>query len=419
MAESLLKRIAIQSVTVMLLVITLSYTIQRYQLITIEASDKLINNTMENLSPNTYLSSEDAIEELSNQSTNDDHTLFQGVMEDVDVNIISHLSDRYLIIKKPEGSALSLTLEDLYLTRSIRININGLSNDDISSGMIGRVHNDELFTGEPDFIEYTTFKTDTTDDVTEPVITKDYGNDIIHGITIDTLYDEEQEKYRAEIMLELDNVYVHNLQEDDNFYYIDLNFPRDVYDKILVIDAGHGGKDAGALSKDEKYYEKDFNLDILLHLKEKLDQEDIKVYYTRLSDEKLFLRPRVNLANAVDCDFFISIHCNASTASGPNGTEILYYDREFEGIKSKDLAQIISTELGKTISIKNRGLVQKKDNEIFILKNAIVPAIIIEVGYLTNNNDMIYLSNSEHRKAAAEGIYNGIMTAYETLKMKD
>ena len=98
---------------------------------------------------------------------------------------------------------------------------------------------------------------------------------------------------------------------------------------------------------------------------------------------------------------------------------IIYYDTEFKGIKAKDLAQIFSAEIGKVIPITNRGLVQKQDNEIFILKNALVPAVLIEVGYMTNNNDMAYLSKEENRKTAAEGIYNGIMVAYETLMMED
>ena len=66
-----------------------------------------------------------------------------------------------------------------------------------------------------------------------------------------------------------------------------------MYDRILVIDAGHGGLDSGAVSKDGRIYEKNLNLGIILALKELLDKENIKVYYTRIQDNKVYLRPRV------------------------------------------------------------------------------------------------------------------------------
>ena len=418
MNEMLLKRMAIQSVAFMLLIITISYALRRYQSITIEASNKKINSTDESLTSDPS-SPSDRADNVSKSSKGDICPGFHGIMEAVDQNIIAQMSNRYLIIKKPEGDSIELRMEDLYVTKSIRIILTGLSGDEISSASIARVNENEIFTGEPIFTEVVVDNMNTAGNTLETEITKDYGNDIVHSITIHTAYDELHNDYAAELLLELDNVYAHILQEDSNYYYIDLRNPSDVYDKILVIDAGHGGKDAGALSKDERYYEKDMNLDILLQLKELLDQENIKVYYTRLSDETVFLRPRVMLANAVNCDFFISIHCNASTAAEPNGTEVLYYDREFEGVKSKDLAQVCLDELAKNIPIKKQGLVEKKENEIFILKKATVPAIIVEVGYMTNNNDMEFLSSPANRKAAAEGIYHGIMAAYKTLRTED
>jgi N-acetylmuramoyl-L-alanine amidase len=211
----------------------------------------------------------------------------------------------------------------------------------------------------------------------------------------------------------LDSVYAPIVHEDEAYYYIDLKKPKDVYDKVLVIDAGHGGKDAGALSQGEKYYEKNINLGILLELKKLLDKENIKVYYTRTGDDKVFLKPREELANAVDCDYFISIHCNASEAEWPKGSEVMYYDREFKGVRNIDLANLFLDELSKTTPLETRYIVEKKKDEIYILKKAVVPSILIEVGYVTNNSDMKYLSQEKNRKAAAQGIYNGIMKAYE------
>ena len=175
---------------------------------------------------------------------------------------------------------------------------------------------------------------------------------------------------------------------------------------------GHGGKDPEALSKDGNTYEKEINIKILSALKELIDNDDIKVYYTRLSDETIFLRPRFTLANEVDCDFFISIHCNASTSTRPNGTEILYYDHEHKDIKTVDFAGILSEEISKIVPLKNNGLVRMQNNDIFILRNAKVPAVIIEAGYMTNNNDLKYLKSAAGQEDIAKEyimVYCGLM----------
>ena len=146
--------------------------------------------------------------------------------------------------------------------------------------------------------------------------------------------------------------------------------------------------------------------------------EDIKVYYTRAEDTTVFLRPRVTLANEVDCDYFISVHCNSNTLSSPHGSEVLFYDTEMKGVKSKDLAAVFAEELGGVIPLRQRGIIMKKPEDLFIMDNAKIPTVLIEVGYMSNRNDMDYLSNAENRKTVAQGIYNGIMRAYLELPVK-
>jgi N-acetylmuramoyl-L-alanine amidase len=328
---------------------------------------------------------------------------------------LNQLSDNYLVIQKPKAKDGSLLLDDLYINKSIQLTLTGLTEDTITSNMIARVRGKELFTGDPEFKEVVSHDINEEDGTSEEVITKDYGNDLSHGISVTAQEDNITKLSTVQVLIELDSVYAYILYEDADYYFIDLKKPSEVYDKILVIDAGHGGKDAGALSKGEQYYEKDINLDILLHLKELLDKENIKVYYTRTADDKVFLRPRVTLANAVDCDYFISIHCNANEVTGPNGTEVLYYDNEYKGVATVELANLFSEELDKAVSLKRRGVVEKQMEEIFIMDKSIVPTVLIEVGYLTNSGDMAYLSVSENRKAVALGIYNGIMRAYNEL----
>ena len=89
----------------------------------------------------------------------------------------------------------------------------------------------------------------------------------------------------------------------------------------VVLDPGHGGKDAGCVSKDGKTYEKNLTLSIAKLLGQKIKEEypDVKVYYTRLTDRYITLNERADIANRNHADLFISIHINANTSSSPSG----------------------------------------------------------------------------------------------------
>jgi N-acetylmuramoyl-L-alanine amidase len=425
MDKALLKKAAFQSVAIMIAVVTLSYTLQHYQMITIAASNLESEDALDGTlaleaiiepigDPNQAQTNSPA-EALNNTAI----TSLEDLKDKTDESVINQLGNNYLVIQKPVSKNMTLQLDDLYINKSIRLTLTGISDSNVTSKMIGRVRSNELFIEEPKFIEVVSLKVDEEKGTSEKVITKDFGKDLSHGISITTQIDDITKLYTAQVLIELDSVYAYIVYEDANYYFIDLKKPSDVYEKILVIDAGHGGKDAGALSKGEQYYEKDINLDIILHLKELLDKENIKVYYTRTADDKVFLRPRVELANAVDCDYFISVHCNANEITGPNGTEVLYYNNYYKGVAAFDLANLFSDELGKQISLKQRGVVEKHIEDIFIMDKSIVPTILIEVGYLTNNEDMVFLSKTDNRKDVAQGIYNGIMRAYNELSVAE
>lgn len=426
MDKVLLKRTAFQSVALMLAVITISFALRQYQTVRISASDADKGQTYDD--PVTEQNAGDLDEAaiktgMTNEPAEVEEEavvppMFPDAVRDVDRDIIAGLGDRYLVIKKPAGETPTYRLEDLYVTKSIRFTLSGLKADQINDGFIGRVCGDKMFIGSPQFTEITSFQQDEEGN-SQTIVKKEYGNDPVHQVTISSRKEDTTGVITSEILLELDDVYVHILYEDEAYYYIDLKRPKEVYDRILVIDAGHGGKDAGALSKDELTYEKNINLKFLLSLKELLDRENIKVYYTRLADETIFLRPRVTLANTVDCDFFISIHCNANESVKPNGTEILYYDTEFKSVRAKELADIFSEELALATPIENKGLVQLQGDDIFILENAVVPAVIIEVGYMTNQKDLGYFKKEESGDAVANGIYKGVLRAYEELQPMD
>lgn len=419
--KALLIKAAIQSVALMLGVIMLSYAIKQYNGIAISASNNedLISDTqlvIQNIEQEVPTIDEpDNVDEKVDTDTQErPRLIFTGVETDINSDILKLLGEKYLVIRKPQGGTLQIQLEDLFITKNLKLIISGFIEEIPDKDYIGRVYKDEVFIGEPIYIERETVVGEEDGQVTT-ILTKDYGNDFVHDIQITNLTDDLGHS-RLELMLLLDHAYVHSLYEDEYYYYIDIKSPREVYDKILVIDAGHGGKDPGAISRDELTYEKNVNLGILLELKELLDKENIKVYYTRTMDDKIFLRPRVTLANEMDCDFFISIHNNSNSISSKiNGTEILYYNREHKGISVKDMAKIFSEEISKTVPLKNNGIIQMRNDEVLILNHATVPAIIIEGGYISNMKDLEYLKSSAGQSAMAEGIYKGIMRAYEEL----
>ncbi|MDD3173939.1 MAG: N-acetylmuramoyl-L-alanine amidase [Herbinix sp.] len=426
MDKVLLKKAAFQSFSIMIAVVTSSFVLMQYQTVTTAA----ITITSKNIyGVNDILEIQESFVDYVNTAIKDtgipiefslhkvvqmDRALLEKLGSPIDQEVLTQLSNNYIIIKKPEASQLSITSEDLYINKSIKLMISGVGDTEMSSEKIIRVRGKEIFSGTPSYTEKNMKERD-NEGLGEEQPVSTYDNDLSYHIEITHQQDSLSNQFNTQITLQLDNVYAYKIYEDENNYYLDLRKPSEVYDRILVIDAGHGGKDGGALSKDGTVFEKNINLDIVLNLKELLDKEDIKVYYTRTADDKVFLRPRAELANAVDCDYFISIHCNANDITSPNGTEILYYDTSFKGVKSSGLASIFSEEIGSVISLKNRGSIKKQMGDIFIMDKSRVPMILIETGYMTNNADLAYLSNAANRKAVAQGIFNGIMRAYEEL----
>ncbi|ROR28743.1 N-acetylmuramoyl-L-alanine amidase [Mobilisporobacter senegalensis] len=388
MEDNILKKMAIRSTAFMVTVLMISTACKNYSDIAIFANENKKTTTVET-SPldveNIDIEVND-IEVLSSM----DGKVYNAAPDEI-------LSDKYILVKKPEDSGPTISLEDLYMERSIKLTITGLKTENLNYDNVIRMNNSDSFTGKPDNV--------LEDDIE---ITKDFAKKI--GITYD--HNIERDEFTATIKMELDTVYVYSLYQDSQYYYINLQRPKDVYDKLIVIDAGHGGYDVGTFPKDMSYLEKDMNLSMVLYLKQLLDSEDIKVYYTRLTDVKPYLRPRVSLANDLDADLFISIHCNGSNLIQPHGTEILYNEQwNRDGFSSKQLAEVCLEELTKTIGLRNRGIVE--GSEKYIVGHSKVPVALIEVAYMTNPEDLEFLKNSDNRKLVAKGIYNGIMRYYE------
>ncbi|MCR5665874.1 MAG: N-acetylmuramoyl-L-alanine amidase [Eubacterium sp.] len=222
----------------------------------------------------------------------------------------------------------------------------------------------------------------------------------------------------AELTVSLNSVY--EVETDvkeghEEYIYIDFVKPSEIYDKIVVVDAGHGGSDSGA--ERSGVNEKDINLGIVKQLKKLADdQDDIKFYYTRTTDENLGLDERVDLANGVEADYFISVHNNAysyASAESVNGTEVLYNDQyDEDGVNtSKKLAQLCLDELTSKLGSQNQGL--EEGSNIYIVKNSDCPVALVEVGYMSNDSELNHLQDESYQKKAASAIFNAIQEAYE------
>ncbi|MBQ3558893.1 MAG: N-acetylmuramoyl-L-alanine amidase [Agathobacter sp.] len=214
--------------------------------------------------------------------------------------------------------------------------------------------------------------------------------------------------------INLDKACEHFYTFKDGFLRMEFKDLHEVYEKIIVVDAGHGGSQPGAVKKD--IYEKHLNLDIVLKLKELLDEVDekkLKVFYTRLEDTNPSLMDRAYMANQLDANLFISVHNNASADgkfSSLNGTMVLYSPDENDD-SSKRLAQICLENVNASTGSKDLGLVEA--DHIYIIRASEVPVALIEVGYMTNTTELDNLCTPEYQKKVAQGIYNAIMQAFE------
>lgn len=206
-----------------------------------------------------------------------------------------------------------------------------------------------------------------------------------------------------------DKVYEMRTEAEGRFLYIDYVNLRDLYDYIVVVDAGHGGKDVGANTK--KILEKDINLAMVNALKGKFDKEKPKrigVFYTRLTDTSLSLDARVNFANEIGADLFLSIHQN-STASGRSsdirGTEVMYRSTdETEG--SRTFAQTCLSHLLDELGSASKGLVAADD--ILIVRKAQMPVALAEIGFITNEKERELLLKKEYQESVAKALYDAI-----------
>ncbi len=194
----------------------------------------------------------------------------------------------------------------------------------------------------------------------------------------------------------------------------------------VIVDAGHGGRDSGAVGRNEDgevvLSEKDVCLDIAKKLSALLTAKGVNVVMTRSEDVALGdttmedLLARCEIANESDACLFVSIHNNGFTDPEASGTCVLYAGlstNEDYGISGKELAQNILTPLVDVVNLRNRGLVESPN--IVVLKRTAMPAALVECAFITCERDREILASETKRAEMAQAICDGIITSLKQM----
>lgn len=184
--------------------------------------------------------------------------------------------------------------------------------------------------------------------------------------------------------------------------------PKKKSDVKIVIDPGHGGTDPGAVSENGTD-EKDLNIAIATRLERLLRNEGYTVILTRKNDEYVYLHDRPKIANEEEAHVFLSIHANSSINTEAKGIETLYAPRDLTSVKFDPqfpLAKSIHKSLMKNVTLSNRGIKQRPD--LIVLKHTEMPAVLVELGFMSNDVDMVIMQTDSFKDGCAQGLYEGV-----------
>lgn len=189
---------------------------------------------------------------------------------------------------------------------------------------------------------------------------------------------------------------------------------------IVVIDAGHGGYDPGAITS-QGLYEKEINLQMAKRMGELLKPSGIQVFLTREEDidyvpegtrgrqtkKQADLNYRIDLAKQANAEAFISLHLNSTLTGKNSGAETFYQNQSEDG---KRLAESIQAELIKVPGMNRR---IAKPGDFYVIKNTPMPAVIVELGYISNPQERVKLQQSWYQDQLARSVAKGIAQYFD------
>jgi N-acetylmuramoyl-L-alanine amidase len=177
---------------------------------------------------------------------------------------------------------------------------------------------------------------------------------------------------------------------------------------LVCLDPGHGGSDTGAIGV-TGLKEKDANLAIALEADKFLRQAGVATLMTRTGDTYPTLAERAQMANDANANLFVSIHNNASSDSASKGTETFYQGTpEDYSVEGKKLAEAIQKRLVGALGSRDRGA-RTHWLSLYVLNHTVMPAALVEVGFLTNAEEEAKLRDPAYRAKAGKAIAEGIL----------
>ena len=201
----------------------------------------------------------------------------------------------------------------------------------------------------------------------------------------------------------------------ENGFTVNIGSPKKIYRNIIMLDAGHGKKDSGATAAGVK--EKNLCLDILYNkAKEYFDStsSNVKAYLTRHDDTFINLYQRPKYSKRYSADLFLSLHMNYSTSKRAKGTEVYYSKvnnkKSFSGLNSKIFATRMRNTIVNDLHTTNRGI---KQAGFVVIKRNTVPAVLVELGFVSNPRERGKLKTSTYQTKAAKSLYKGVSETFK------
>ena len=206
----------------------------------------------------------------------------------------------------------------------------------------------------------------------------------------------------------------------ENVFWVQMVAPKDKYEKIVVLDAGHGGRDRGYTvqgeDETELLAESELAYDVVSRAGAILEKEGICVYYTRGEQENPNETDRVSLANEVQADMFISVHGDFAPDTALYGMRTVYNETYFiPAFASADLAYLLLEKVASSTNEKAIGF-EADDGQNELIRNAMVPVAQLNIGYLSNKQEQKLLTKDDYIQRIADGICNAVFAGYEEIE---
>ncbi len=177
--------------------------------------------------------------------------------------------------------------------------------------------------------------------------------------------------------------------------------------KTIVLDAGHGGRDGGAVY--ERVCEKDLNLQVTHRVKDILEGQGYHVILTRADDTFISLKGRAEIANQAGADAFVALHCNALSNNKRYEGIYTYYYSDTNG--SVELSSAIQSQICGTTGAVDRGI---RYGDLSVLRNTTMGAALVEMGFMSCHAELERLRNPDYQDKLAQGIAQGIIDYLNT-----